>query len=173
MILHFCQIWIYFSENKCKNTMTYLYKVRIQTCYKNWFKMYFILFIYLFAEEDSSWANVCCQSSSFFCPWGATTAWPLTDMAQSGFILKSSKQRYRISWNQLPLCFLFIMASSSASETTVSEALLSKLGGNASEVIYCPLEESHCLPVLNVVVYTVLRSTVVIPIWPDVTKTNK
>ena len=53
---------------------------------------FFILFIYCFGEEDWSWAQICCQSSSScvrkiiaeltsapivlqFCMWDATTAW--------------------------------------------------------------------------------------------------
>ena len=35
-------------------------------------------FLSFFAGEDSPWANICCQSSSF-CMWVAATAEPLTD----------------------------------------------------------------------------------------------
>ena len=44
------------------------------------FTLLFIIyysFIY-FAAEDSPWANICCQSSSFRI-WAAARAWPLTD----------------------------------------------------------------------------------------------
>lgn len=54
-----------------------------------------------------------------------------------------------------------------------SSTLKLKLGCNVLEVIYSLLKESHHLSILNVVVYIVLCLTVIIFVWPDVTKTNK
>ena len=56
--------------------------------------LFFLVSFFFFPEEDSPWANICCQSSSFclkkihpvlcvcaslplFCMWVAVTAWPL------------------------------------------------------------------------------------------------
>lgn len=54
-----------------------------------------------------------------------------------------------------------------------SSAFKIKSSCNALQVTYSPLKESHHLSVLNVVVYVVVCLTVIIFVWPDVTKTNK
>lgn len=56
---------------------------------------------------------------------------------------------------------------------SLSSTFKIKLGGNVSEVIYCPPKEFLHLPVLNVVVLVVLCLTVIIFVWLDVTETNK
>ena len=42
------------------------------------YDLVFAFLVVFFAEEDSPWADILCQASSF-CMWAATTAWPLMD----------------------------------------------------------------------------------------------